>query len=160
MARDGNGMTHTRGGTRIRNLLLRREAPYPLGHTSCDKSCLWAASQLMASRDGRAERGTRRGRAGWHASVAGRRRAEQGKAKSHELWQCLLLVMTCSGPAALRSFAKHPALRAECAQLDWRKANNHRGARTHDHKVKGLALYRLSSAGCCMIDPHKTCSKQ
>ena len=25
----------TRGGTRIRNLLLRREAHYPLGHTSC-----------------------------------------------------------------------------------------------------------------------------
>ena len=25
--------------------------------------------------------------------------------------------------------------------------NTHRGARTHDHKVKGLALYRLSSAG-------------
>ena len=25
---------HTRGGTRTRNLLLRREAPYPLGHTS------------------------------------------------------------------------------------------------------------------------------
>ena len=25
---------HTRGGTRARNLLLRREAPYPLGHTS------------------------------------------------------------------------------------------------------------------------------
>ena len=28
----------TRGGTRTRNLLLRREAPYPLGHTS---SCLF-----------------------------------------------------------------------------------------------------------------------
>ena len=27
--------THTRGGTRTRNLLLRGEAPYPLGHTSC-----------------------------------------------------------------------------------------------------------------------------
>ena len=26
--------SHTRGGTRTRNLLLRREAPYPLGHTS------------------------------------------------------------------------------------------------------------------------------
>lgn len=25
---------YTRGGTRTRNLLLRREAPYPLGHTS------------------------------------------------------------------------------------------------------------------------------
>ena len=25
---------NTRGGTRARNLLLRREAPYPLGHTS------------------------------------------------------------------------------------------------------------------------------
>ena len=25
--------------------------------------------------------------------------------------------------------------------------NTHRGARTHDHKVKGLALYRLSQAG-------------
>ena len=25
----------TRGGTRTHNLLLRREAPYPLGHTSC-----------------------------------------------------------------------------------------------------------------------------
>jgi hypothetical protein len=27
-------MKNTRGGTRTRNLLLRREAPYPLGHTS------------------------------------------------------------------------------------------------------------------------------
>ena len=26
---------NTRGGTRTHNLLLRREAPYPLGHTSC-----------------------------------------------------------------------------------------------------------------------------
>ena len=30
----------TRGETRTRNLLPRREAPYPLGHTSsCDRSC-------------------------------------------------------------------------------------------------------------------------
>ena len=28
----------TRGGTRTHNLLLRREAPYPLGHTSVVKS--------------------------------------------------------------------------------------------------------------------------
>ena len=27
---------YTRGGTRTRNLLLRREAPYPLGHTGYD----------------------------------------------------------------------------------------------------------------------------
>ena len=27
----------TRDGTRTHNLLLRREAPYPLGHTSCCK---------------------------------------------------------------------------------------------------------------------------
>ena len=26
--------SNTRGGTQTRNLLLRREAPYPLGHTS------------------------------------------------------------------------------------------------------------------------------
>ena len=31
---------HTRGGTRTRNLLLRREAPYPLGHTSSCKLLL------------------------------------------------------------------------------------------------------------------------
>ena len=30
----GQGLAYTRGGTRTRNLLLRREAPYPLGHTS------------------------------------------------------------------------------------------------------------------------------
>ena len=30
---------YTRGGTRTRNLLLRREAPYPLGHT-CSR-CIW-----------------------------------------------------------------------------------------------------------------------
>ena len=29
-----NCTQYTRGGTRTRNLLLRREAPYPLGHTS------------------------------------------------------------------------------------------------------------------------------
>ena len=36
---------NTRGGTRTRNLLLRREAPYPLGHTSnwwCSGSCCLA----------------------------------------------------------------------------------------------------------------------
>ena len=33
---------HTRGGTRTRNLLLRREAPYPLGHTS-----FWKTSELQ-----------------------------------------------------------------------------------------------------------------
>ena len=34
---------HTRGGTRTRNLLLRREAPYPLGHTSSWCACRsWA----------------------------------------------------------------------------------------------------------------------
>ena len=27
-------LANTRGGTRTHNLLLRREAPYPLGHTS------------------------------------------------------------------------------------------------------------------------------
>ena len=27
----------------------------------------------------------------------------------------------------------------------------HRGARTHDHKVKRLALYRVSQAGCCAM---------
>ena len=33
----------TRGGTRTRNLLLRREAPYPLGHTShrLQAMCAW-----------------------------------------------------------------------------------------------------------------------
>ena len=30
---------HTRGGTRTRNLLLRREAPYPLGHASFPVDC-------------------------------------------------------------------------------------------------------------------------
>ena len=29
-----NANLETRGGTRTHNLLLRREAPYPLGHTS------------------------------------------------------------------------------------------------------------------------------
>ena len=32
---------HTRGGTRTHNLLLRREAPYPLGHTSYAEMELW-----------------------------------------------------------------------------------------------------------------------
>ena len=31
---EARGKPNTRGGTRTRNLLLRREAPYPLGHTS------------------------------------------------------------------------------------------------------------------------------
>ena len=30
------------------------------------------------------------------------------------------------------------------SELDNMSKNTHRGARTHDHKVKGLALYRLS----------------
>ena len=34
----GWGLAHTRGGTRTRNLLLRREAPYPLGLTSRNRS--------------------------------------------------------------------------------------------------------------------------
>ena len=34
----------TRGGTRTRNLLLRREAPYPLGHTSS-----WCSSVMPVS---------------------------------------------------------------------------------------------------------------
>ena len=33
-------------------------------------------------------------------------------------------------------------------EIDIRMKNTHRGARTHDHKVKGLALCRLSCAGC------------
>ena len=35
----------TRGGARTRNLLLRREAPYPLGHTSSE--CKLAPSGLL-----------------------------------------------------------------------------------------------------------------
>ncbi len=38
----------TRGGTRTRNLLLRREAPYPLGHTSSCAS--WPISRTRVSR--------------------------------------------------------------------------------------------------------------
>ncbi len=34
LTRSRSPATNTRGGTRTRNLLLRREAPYPLGHTS------------------------------------------------------------------------------------------------------------------------------
>jgi hypothetical protein len=34
--------------------------------------------------------------------------------------------------------------RQQKSQLPARTKNTHRGARTHDHKVKGLALYRLS----------------
>ena len=30
------------------------------------------------------------------------------------------------------------------ASVECDQQNTHRGARTHDHKVKGLALYRLS----------------
>ena len=33
-AAEASTTCNTRGGTRTRNLLLRREAPYPLGHTS------------------------------------------------------------------------------------------------------------------------------
>ena len=36
MCAEGRLSKVTRGGTRTRNLLLRREAPYPLGHTSPD----------------------------------------------------------------------------------------------------------------------------
>ena len=46
--------SHTRGGTRTRNLLLRREAPYPLGHTSscCSLSnaCLMCSFSLCTTR--------------------------------------------------------------------------------------------------------------
>ena len=34
LAAEASTICSTRGGTRTRNLLLRREAPYPLGHTS------------------------------------------------------------------------------------------------------------------------------
>ena len=49
----GWGLEHTRGGTRTRNLLRRREAPYPLGHTS--SPCIWlqvcrSASALIKQR--------------------------------------------------------------------------------------------------------------
>ena len=43
----GWGLAHTRGGTRTRNLLLRREAPYPLGHTS--SPCIWLHVCCMAT---------------------------------------------------------------------------------------------------------------
>ena len=35
----------------------------------------------------------------------------------------------------------------QATHLSTRFENTHRGARTHDHKVKSLALYRLSKAG-------------
>ena len=45
--------------------------------------------------------------------------------------------------------AAHRALkRGECAVSI---VYTHRGARTHDHKVKGLALCRLSYAGCACL---------
>ena len=40
--------TNTRGGTRAHNLLLRREAPYPLGHTGgCTKEDVFVWSSIM-----------------------------------------------------------------------------------------------------------------
>ena len=48
----------TRGGTRTRNLLLRREAPYPLGYTSCYSKDL---SYSPANRPGPAVAGLGRG---------------------------------------------------------------------------------------------------
>ena len=37
-----------------------------------------------------------------------------------------------------------PVFALACASVECDQQNTHRGARTHDHKVKGLALYRLS----------------
>ena len=47
------GVQNTRGGTRTRNLLLRREAPYPLGHTSgCEPSwCVGLTARVPAPVD-------------------------------------------------------------------------------------------------------------
>ncbi len=46
----------TRGGTRTRNLLLRREAPYPLGHTS--SGCPRSAGELGVAHAHSADWGT------------------------------------------------------------------------------------------------------
>ena len=40
--------------------------------------------------------------------------------------------------------AEEAFLRAMMMKITRKKQNTHRGARTHDHEVKGLALYRLS----------------
>ncbi len=40
------------------------------------------------------------------------------------------------------------------------KRCTHRGARTHDHKVKGLALCRLSWAGCCQALSRPPCRRR
>ena len=43
-----SGCVNTRGGTRARNLLLRREAPYPLGHTN---GCMRAGCICSTAKD-------------------------------------------------------------------------------------------------------------
>ena len=50
---------NTRGGTQAHNLLLRREAPYPLGHTSHDALALrlammhttWPTAEALLKKD-------------------------------------------------------------------------------------------------------------
>jgi hypothetical protein len=46
--------------------------------------------------------------------------------------------------AAPRNYARRPGRSAQGEARRILNENTHRGARTHDHKVKGLALYRLS----------------
>ena len=53
---------------------------------------------------------------------------------------------------ALASFCHRCPVRSS-----FKQQITHRGARTHDHKVKGLALCQLSWAGCCLLHDHKTC---
>ena len=45
---------------------------------------------------------------------------------------------------SLNSICNHSKAGCLVGVPGWVKENTHRGARTHDHKVKSLALYRLS----------------
>ncbi len=75
-----------------------------------------------------------------------------GSAVLHSVFLCLheAGAEACGVLEAVRHFGFVHRARTHRGRLTKQtQYSTSRGARTHDHKVKSLALYRLSWAGCC-----------
>ena len=130
LAAEASTICSTRGGTRTRNLLLRREAPYPLGHTSRRillplkrivlKICVASVARAMCQTPTPKWHGSR-------SSVQGTRldSAESASAKQG-LWDCVLTARYISF-----GFVRLHAFRAQIGWLVRRRSYVHSSTVTH-----------------------------
>ena len=138
-------ISNTPCGTRTRNLRIRSPTPCPLGQGGPakhrDNISVYIYIHMLVN----VQKNTRRSQR-WsyaHSVLVGTSRH-----KIRRMQDLRNFVPRCLEETAQGLFPLHGAsILSSCltrAFYIYNQRNTHRGARTHDHKVKGLALCRLS----------------